>query len=272
MTKPKIGFIGLGDMGEPMARRLLQHGFPVVSSANRRREAIEALARDGLVEVADPAEVGARADILMTIVVDQAQTDAVLRGPAGAMTTLRPGAVVVVMSTLDPTYCQELAAEAAGRDIAVLDCPVSGARMGAEQGTLALMVGGDAAALDSCRGALEAMGNIFHCGAVGMGMVAKLANNAVAIGTGALLIEARKMARAYGMDLDLLLAIMKQGTANSFAVQNWEALRPLMAHIATLGAKDVGLAVEAAQAQGVPMPMLRAWQTIDWAAFKPDEA
>ncbi|MEQ9639007.1 MAG: NAD(P)-dependent oxidoreductase [Alphaproteobacteria bacterium] len=272
MDKPTVGFIGLGEMGEPMARRLLQHGFPVVSCANRTRATIEALTKVGLVEVADPAEVGARADIVMTIVVDQAQTDTVLRGTKGALASLRPGSVIVVMSTLAPGYCQDLAREAATRDVAVLDCPVSGARMAAEQGTLALMVGGDAAALATCRAALEAMGTIFNCGDVGMGMVAKLANNAVSIGTGALLIEARKMARAYGMDLDVLLEIMCQGTANSFVVQNFEALRPLMAHMATLGGKDIGLAVAAAQAQGVAMPMLRAWQTIDWSTFKPDEA
>lgn len=272
MTTTTIGFIGLGDMGEPMARRLLQHGFSVVSCANRSRGAIEALANEGLVEVADPAEVGNRADILMTIVVDQAQTDTVLRGANGALATLRPGSVIIVMSTIGPGYCQALAAEAASCDVAVLDCPVSGARMGAEQGTLALMVGGDAAVMERCRAPLEAMGKIFHCGDVGMGMVAKLANNGVAIATGALLIEPRAMARANGMDLGLMMEIMEQSTANSFMLQNWEALRPLLAHVATLGAKDIGLAVDAGEAHGLEMPMLRAWQTIDWSELEPQEA
>jgi len=272
MDEVTIGFIGLGDMGEPMARRLLQAGFPVVSCANKRREAIDALAHEGLIEVENPASVGTRADILMTIVVDQSQTDTVLRGENGALATLRPGSAIIVMSTIDPGYCQALAAEAAAHDIAVIDCPVSGARMGAEQGTLALMAGGDVAAIEKCRVALEVMGKLFHCGDVGMGMVAKLANNGVAIATGALLIEARAMARAYGLDLELLMEIMKQGTANSFVAQNWEILRPLMAHVATLGAKDVGLAVEAAETQSLEMPMLRAWQTIDWSDFDPNEA
>ena len=271
MTAPTIGFIGLGDMGEPMARRLLEHGFPVVSCANRRREAIEALAGEGLVEVADPAEVGARADILMTIVMDQAQTDQVLRGPTGALATLRPDTVIIIMSTIEPGYCEALAGEAASRDIAVLDCPVSGQRPRAAEGTLSLMAGGDVAVIERCREALEAMGSIFHCGGVGMGMVAKLANNGLVYGYGALLIEVRAMARAHGMDLDLLMDIFKQSSGNSFVVQNWEAMRPRMQHIMAIGGKDVGLCVEAARRKETPVTMLAAWQDFDWASLKPEE-
>ena len=169
-AQPTIGFIGLGEMGEPMARHLLQHGFPVVSCANRRRKAIEALAKEGLVEAENPAGVGAKADIFMTIVVDQAQTEQVLRGPTGALSTLRPGSVIIIMSTIDPDYCKSLAQELAPRDIEVIDCPVSGGPHGAVAATLALMTGGAADVIERCRAPLEAMGTIFPCGEVGMGM------------------------------------------------------------------------------------------------------
>jgi 3-hydroxyisobutyrate dehydrogenase-like beta-hydroxyacid dehydrogenase len=271
MTKPTIGFIGLGDIGEPMAGRLLSQDFTVVSSANRSREAIEKLASDGLIEVANPAEVGARADILMTMVMDQAQTDQVLRGSFGALATLKPGSVIIVMSTLSPDYCQALAVEAVGRGIDFLDCPVSGMRPRAFEGTLALMAGGDSAVLERCQEALEAMGSIYYCGNVGMGMVAKIANNGVSMGTAGLLIEARAMARAHGMDLNVLMEIMMQSTANSFVVQNWEALRPILPHVMGVGVKDVGLCADAAESKNTGSAMFRAWQSVDWASLKLNE-
>lgn len=252
-------------------RHLLKHGFEVVSSANRNRLAIEALASEGLVEVANPAEVGARSEIVMTIVVDQEQTETVLRGANGVLSRLRPGSTVIVMSTIDPGYCQALAAEAAAHDIAVLDCPVSGQRPRAVEGTLSLMTGGDAAVIEHCREALEVLGTIFHCGGVGMGMVAKLANNGLSYGVGAMLIEVRAMARAHGMDLDLLMEIFKQSSGDSYVVQNWEAMRPGIQHLMRLGEKDVGLWVEAAQRQGTPATMLGAWQSFDWSSLLPED-
>lgn len=254
-----------------MAGRLLQHGFPVFSCANRRREAIEVLGKDGLIEVQGPAEVGARVDVLMTMVMDQAQTDQILRGPNGALATLKPGSVIILMSTLGPGYCQVLAVEAAEHGIDLLDCPVSGMRPGAFEGTLAIMAGGDIAVIERCREALETMGSIFHCGDIGMGMVAKLANNGVAMGTAALLIEVRAMARAYGMDLNLLMEILKKSTANSYIAQNWDALHPILPHVFNVGVKDVGLCAAAADSKGSGSTMFRAWQSVDWASMKPGE-
>jgi 3-hydroxyisobutyrate dehydrogenase-like beta-hydroxyacid dehydrogenase len=221
MTKPIIGFIGLGDMGEPMAARLLQHGFQVLSSINRRRDAIERLKPIGIVERANPREVAGACDILISIVVDEEQTERILRGPDGALATLRPGSTIVLMSTLAPAYCQALATELHPKGIDLIDCPVSGGPMGAEKGTLALIAGGDPSTIERCRSALEKMGTIYPCGAVGLGMVAKLANNAVGLLTIPLVREARAMAAAYGMDMDTLMAVMRAGTANSFIVQAW---------------------------------------------------
>lgn len=264
MAQPTIGFIGLGEMGEPMARHLLQHGFPVVSCANRRRKAIEALAKEGLVEAENPAGVGAKADIFMTIVVDQAQTEQVLRGPTGALATLQPGTTIIIMSTLAPDYCKSLAEELAPRGINVIDCPASGGQPGAVAGTLALMAGGSADAIERCRAPLEAMGSIFPCGGVGMGMVAKLANNGVLVGTIALLMEARAMADAHGMDLEVLMEIIKSSTGNSFVAQNWGMIQASFQHLMRLAAKDAGLFVETASDKGTPSELLTAWQKYDW--------
>lgn len=256
MTKPTVGFIGLGDMGEPMAARLLQQGYRVTSSVNRRREAIERLKPKGIVEKRNPREVAEECDILMSIVVDQEQTERVLRGPEGALAALRPGSTVVLMSTLAPAYCQALAVELSERRIDVVDCPVSGGPMGAEKGSLALVAGGDAATIERCRAALETMGTIYPCGAVGMGMVAKLANNAVGLLTIPLVREARTMAAAYGMDMDALMAVMRAGTANSFIVQAWSWVEAYGEKGAPVALKDLRLFQEAAAARGVAAPML----------------
>jgi 3-hydroxyisobutyrate dehydrogenase-like beta-hydroxyacid dehydrogenase len=271
VMKSTIGFIGLGEMGRHMAGHLLKNDFPVVSCANRSREAIEALKLDGLQEVDNPRLVGEHSDILMIVVVDQDQTDQVLRGDDGALVAMRQGSTVVVMSTLAPGYCQELAEDAASVGVRVLDCPISGGPMGAENGTLALITGGEEKVVEDCRAALESMGSVYHCGDVGMGMVAKLANNAVGIGASALLIEVRTMANAYGMDLPTLMEIIRNGTGNCFAAQNWDAVVPTWPHLAQLMKKDMNLCRDAGKQVDVGLPMIETWLETDWISMKPED-
>ena len=256
MTKPVIGFIGLGAMGGPMAENLLNAGFTVVSCANRNRDEIERLKAKGLKEAANPAEVGAEADILMSIVWDEAQNDKILRGPDGALNTLKPGACVLIMSTLSPVYCQELAKEAAAKDIAILDCPVSGMPKGAREGTLSLMIGGDSAAIEKCRPALEPMGKVLPCGPIGAGQVTKLGNNAMFLATFRALFEVRDMVRGFGMDPKTFLEILNQSTGRSFLSENirlpderfdWPAM-PI---------KDLSACLEVGKSVGVDMDMIQ---------------
>jgi 3-hydroxyisobutyrate dehydrogenase len=258
MPKPTIGFIGLGDMGEPMAARLLEHGYSVLSCVHRKRDAIERLKQSGIVEKTDPRQVAAGSDVLMSIVVDQEQTENVLRGAKGALEAMRPGVVLILMSTLAPTYCQTLAHELRSREIDLLDCPVSGAPMGAQQGTLALIAGGEKGVLERCRPALETMGTIYHCGPVGMGMVAKLANNAVSLLTIPLVREARAMAAGYCMDMETLMTVMRAGSANSFVVQAWKWVEEYGEKGTPVAIKDLRLFQQAASAKGVPSLMLDA--------------
>ncbi len=264
MTDQIIGFIGLGDMGKPMAARLLKHGFRVLSCVHRRREAMDELKTKGMVEKQNPREVAADADTLMTIVIDQAQTETVLRGDDGALAALRPGATIVVMSTLDPGYCQGLAEELAGRNIAVLDCPVSGGNIGAAEGSLAMITGGDEAVVERCRAALETMGTVYHCGAVGMGMVTKLANNSISIQTATLILEAREMACAYGADMEVLMEVCRNGTANSFVLGHWDWVAQLLPQVVDIAIKDLTICKTIAAAKGVRMPMLETHLKKDW--------
>ena len=255
MTSTTVGFIGLGAMGEPMAANLLAAGIDVVSCANRNREPIERLADSGLREVADPAAVGAEADVVMTVVWDEAQNDRVLRGPDGSIAAMRPGGVVIVMSTVSPTYCKDLATEAAEHGISVLDCPVSGMVQGAIDGTLTLMVGGPAEDIERCRPVLEPMGTVSHCGPIGTGQLMKLGNNAMAIGTFGLLMEVRDMVAAQGMSLDTFMEFLNQSTGRSLVSERW----PMPSKRITftgMPVKDMRRCVAAADEVDITMPML----------------
>lgn len=257
MQRPTIGFIGLGAMGEPMAGRLLDAGFRVVSSINRSREAIERLAAKGIEECETPREVGDHADILMTIVWDEEQTDRVLRGDGGALSTLREGAIVVVMSTMSPVYCQELAREAAVKGVDVIDCPVSGLVAGARDGTLTLMAGGDAATIDRCREAFDVLGTMMHCGDIGAGQAMKIGNNAISLGTWALVQEVREVVGAYGMELDRFMEILNVSTGRSFVSKNFPMPRRRVTWPA-MPVKDLSLCLDVARAFDVEAPLVKA--------------
>ena len=264
MTAQTIGFIGLGDMGKPMAGNLLSKGFRVVSCANRNRQAIEELKQQGLIEKENPKAVAEEVDVLMTIVVDEAQTETVLRGENGALPAMKSGSTIIIMSTTAPDYCQKLAALASQKGVDVIDCPVSGGTMGAENATLALIAGGDVEALERCSAALETMGKVFHCGDVGMGMVAKLANNGLLLGTAAFLIEMRAVAKACGMDISMMMEILQAGTANCFMVQNWDHVMLRWQHLIPLAEKDMNLCRDTGRSRDVEMPMLDACLGIEW--------
>jgi 3-hydroxyisobutyrate dehydrogenase len=254
----RIGFVGLGDIGMPMARCVVDGGFQVSSCAHRRREAIETLKLSGLTEVDNPYIVAKQSDVLITMVVDEAQTDNVLRGELGALAGMAPGSVIVVMSTVSPEYCQRVAAEASKNGIAVLDCPVSGGRQRAADGTLALICGGDTEIVERCRPVLETMGTIFHCGAVGMGQIAKLANNALVGSQFQLVQEIRSMSQAHGMDLEELMNILTHSSGTSFVVENWNYLEADWDHFSPMVKKDLDLCLSAAGTKSVCMPLVEA--------------
>ncbi len=250
-----IAFIGLGAMGMPMARRLLQSDFAVRSCANVRRAAIDELKHEGLVEVDSPAAAAAGADATIVMVRDEPQTDTVINSKDGVLAAMTPGSILVLMSTLSPSYCIALSKKAEDTGIALLDAPVSGLPARAAQGSLTLMVGGDGGAIERFQPAFDALGTIHPCGGIGMGMVAKLANNLAGIGTLALVCEATAFAKAHGMEPATLLQIMAGSTGDSFAVRNWDMVKTLWPDLRELAIKDLMLCCEAANEAGVTMPL-----------------
>lgn len=196
----KIGFIGLGIMGRPMALNLLRAGHDLMVWA-RRRESMAPLLAAGAQAGGDPAELGAWADLVISMVADAPDVREVLLGEQGVARSPRAGLVAVDMSTIAPAAARAIGADLAAAGIDFLDAPVSGGEAGARAGNLSIMVGGSAAAFARAQPAFAAMGkNIIHVGGPGAGQVAKAANQVVT-GMGVLAVaEAFNFARAAGVD------------------------------------------------------------------------
>lgn len=256
MSNTTIGFIGLGAMGEPMVARLLNAGFNVISYVNRSRDALERLLPKGIVEVANARELGEQADVVMCCVFDEPQNDQALRGDQGALAAMKPGSIVLLMSTISPGYCQTLAEEAAPSGITVLDCPLSGMVQGAIDGTLSLMIGGAEPDVSRCQEVLAPVGNIMRCGEIGSGQVMKLANNAISLSTFSLLLEVRDLVSTYGMDLDNFMGILNRSTGRSFVSQNFPMPNGRL-KMRGMPEKDVSTCLQLAEELGVVLPMVQ---------------
>ncbi len=196
----RVAFIGLGIMGRPMAINLRRAGCDLAVYA-RRPESMEPLAAAGAMTWRSPAEAAAQAEVIFTIVADTADVEQVILGPGGVLEGAAPGAVVVDMSTISASATRVIAQRLAGLRVAMLDAPVSGGEIGAIEGTLSIMVGGETEAFARVRPLLEVLGrNIVHVGASGAGQVCKLCNQIVVGATIAGVAEAILLARAAGVD------------------------------------------------------------------------
>src|SRR5712691_5267757 len=215
MTEP-VGFIGLGNMGAPMAGRLLDGYRLIVHDV--REGAARALRGRGATWAASPAEVAAAAQTVITILPTSREVRQVLTGPKGVLEALRPGSLVLEMTSADPSVTRELEREVVARGSALIDAPVSGGVRGAVEGTLAIMVGGDPALLERARPVLACMGkNIFHAGPVGAGHAIKLVNNMCSGGILALTIEAVAVAARAGVDPTRAVEILQASSGRSNA-------------------------------------------------------
>jgi 2-hydroxy-3-oxopropionate reductase len=254
-----IGFIGLGVMGKPMAKHVLAKGFPVVAY-NRSRPAVDDVVAAGATAASSPADVAARATIVMTMVPDTPDVERVLTGADGVLTTLRPGSVVIDMSSISPVATRALAAAVEAKGSTMLDAPVSGGEVGAINATLSIMVGGAADALARVQPVLQCMGSrIIHVGeAPGAGQTCKVCNQ-IAIG-GALVgvSEALAVARKAGVDPMKVREALMGGFASSKVLEvHGERLikKNFVPGFRTrLYQKDLRLATETAAAQGVVVP------------------
>lgn len=212
-TRETVGFIGLGVMGAPMARNLLAAGYEVVAW-NRSAGPLEELAAAGGRPADGPGAVAREADIVISIVKDDAAVREVLGGPAGAIAAARPGSLVIDMSTVSPAAARELAEEAAAREVAFLDAPVSGGDVGARDGTLSIMVGGEAGAVERARPVFEVLGSrLTHVGAAGAGQVAKACNQVLVAVIFGGLAEALVLGSKLGVDPAAILDAVGGGMA-----------------------------------------------------------
>jgi 3-hydroxyisobutyrate dehydrogenase len=254
----RIGFIGLGIMGGGMVRNLLKAGFDV-RVWNRTTARMAELAADGATPTSGPAELAAQSEIIISCVSDTPDVEAVLLGAGGVIEGIRPGTLVIDMSTISPQATLAIAERLAARGAHMLDAPISGGSEGAARGTLSIMVGGAATDLARAMPVLQAMGTtITHVGALGAGQTVKLANQILVVGNMLAVAEALLFAQAGGVDLQKALAAVVGGAAGSWMLSNrgpqvlardW---RP--GFTIKLQQKDLRLVLAAADELGVPVP------------------
>jgi 3-hydroxyisobutyrate dehydrogenase len=214
----RLGFIGIGAMGGPMAQNLLKAGHPLlIFSRTRTRPEVEQLVQRGAVFVAGPAEVGRAAAVVITMV---GNADDALEVTRGVLSTMASGGLIIGMETIDPATRRALEGEAAAKGIAYLDAPVSGGTIGAERGTLTIMVGGAPEAFQRARPILQAMGtNIYHCGPIGTGAVAKLSNNWIYLASMVSVVQAARMVQRAKLDEASTHDIWLKSTGDCVAVR-----------------------------------------------------
>ena len=222
----RIAFAGLGIMGAPMARNLVQAGFDV-SVYNRTGEKAERFAAEpGAKAAATPADAAERADVFVTMVPDQPDVEEVLFGTSGAAEGLPQGALVIDMSTISPTASRGISEHLAERGLGYVEAPVSGSKPKAEDGTLTIMAAGERDAFERALPLFEVMGErIVHVGPVGHGQMAKLLTNTMGAVNAAVLAEAVRTARRAGIDRDAFLEVAA-GSAGASAMLNLKG--PLM--------------------------------------------
>lgn len=216
MTKPEIGFIGLGLMGSAMVTRLMAQGYPMTVVANRSRTNVEAAVAAGATEVGTAREVAAASDIVMLCMGTSDQVESRMRGPDGVMAGLRPGATVIDFGTSLPDSTRALGAEVAAAGGTYLDAPLGRTPAHAKDGLLNIMTAGDTAAFDKVKPVLDDLGeNLFHLGALGSGHTIKLINNFFAMTTASAMSEAFAMADVAGISRQSVYDVMSAGPLRS---------------------------------------------------------
>ena len=253
-----VGLIGLGLMGKPMGRNWLKAGFPLVVW-NRTRSKADDLVREGAKLAANPRELAAQADVLLTIVSDPPALEEVMFGPQGALDGLRRGSLFIDSSTVSPELARREAAACAERGIAFLDAPVTGGTWGAEKGELVFMIGGKAEVLERAKPVLEAVGKrFFLLGPNGAGQTVKLAMNLILALEVEALAEATALVTTAGVPGERLVEVLQSSMGRSplldvkaplILKKEFPASFPLR-----LMHKDVRLALELALQQGIQLP------------------
>ena len=262
----KIGFIGLGIMGKPMVRNIMKAGYTDVLVWNRSKAPMDEVVADGAI-ASTPKEIGESCDVVITMLPNSPQVKEVMLGENGVASYMKPGAVFIDCSSINPVASQEIAAVLAERDVEMLDAPVSGGEPKAIDGTLSFMVGGKQDVFDAHKELLLTMGaSAVRCGEVGAGNTTKLANQIIVACNIQALGEALMLAKKAGVDPELVFQAIKGGLAGS-TVMNAKA--PMMiagndkpGFKIDLHIKDLNNALDCAHTVGAPVPMTAQVQEI----------
>lgn len=262
----KVGFIGLGNMGGPMARNLLKAGIRLVVHDIDPRK-VQTLAEAGAEVAASARAVARETTRTICMVETAAQVEAVVMGETGVVRAAKPGHVVISMSTADLFKLREMEPKLAAQGIGLLDAPVSGGTRGAAEGTLSIMVGGDKALFDACADLFNAMGgNIFHAGKLGNGLAMKLINNMLIHVNTIAVAEAMVMGAKAGIDIQQLFDMVSVSSGNSYAFQ--DRGRKMMNRTfgpngtVDISYKDQELETGLAKSLGVPVMMASVSQQV----------
>ena len=254
----RVGFIGLGIMGAPMARHLLEAGFPLTVHS-RSPGPVDALVADGAARATSPSEVAGASDVVVTMLPDTPDVEHVMLGDDGVAVGAPAGTLVIDMSTIDPGPTRAIAQQLAAHAVEMLDAPVSGGERGAIDGTLSIMVGGSDGAFARAQPILQAMGkNIVHVGPSGAGQITKACNQLVVAATIEAVAEALVLAERSGVDPAKVREALLGGFAGSKILEVHgqrmldRAFEP--GFRARLHRKDARIVLDAAQAAGSPIP------------------
>ena len=221
-----VGVIGLGALGRPISELLLKAGHSV-AVYDVRAEPMAALKNAGATACASPAAVAKRSDLIISLVLDQAQTETIVFGADGVLASLQRGAILAIGSTLNPACVRKIAEALTARDAHTLDMPISGGIVAAREGTLSLMAGGPQAVLDKALPVLRVFArDITRTGEVGSGQAAKLAHQLVFATNVMALLEGLSLGVAGGVEPAALKQVFKNGLANSTVLQVWDDLGP----------------------------------------------
>jgi 2-hydroxy-3-oxopropionate reductase len=258
----RVGFIGLGVMGRPMARRLIATGFPLTVHS-RSAPSVDDLVGEGASRADSPAEVAAASDVVITMLPDTPDVEGVVLGDSGVIAGVASGSLVIDMSTIDFDATRRISEELAARGVDVLDAPVSGGERGAIDGTLSIMVGGPESAVERARALLESMGStVVHVGPSGAGQVCKACNQLVVGATIEAVAEALVLAERSGVDAARVREALLGGFAGSKVLEVHgqrmldRAFEP--GFRARLHRKDARIVLNAARELKVPVPSFAA--------------
>jgi 3-hydroxyisobutyrate dehydrogenase-like beta-hydroxyacid dehydrogenase len=255
----RVGFVGLGAMGEPMARSLRKAGFDVVASVHRHREALERLRADGVTEATDPAALAVACDAVVLCVPDAPQVEDALFGERGVIAGAKPGLLVIDMSTISPVATRRFAERLTALGADFVDAPVSGGPARAREGTLTIMVGAASSAFARAEPLLRAMGTPHHLGPVGMGETVKLVNQIIIANVMIANAEGLVFAQRAGADLSAVRAVLASATASNYLLGEWLPKTWFAGNFnggfaLDLLRKDLAAALDAARALDYAMP------------------